>query len=104
MLVPSNAGEQSWSAETVEKPAVQEHSNCVRSENTVINEANILAKYPAAAKARKCGADGQFYYEEKYKHLNSLLKFGIYDILKIEYIRRTTNSQLEIFFVSYIKL
>jgi len=83
-FVKSEEGEESW---VNDKPLVisnkklkslkqPEYSNCVPMPSSLLNEEQILKENPKLRKEKNCGKDGFYHYNEKFGHLNSLLKDG----------------------------
>ena len=69
-FVRSDKDEQSW----------VRRLTCVERPSLLVNEANILKKYPKLRTQRYCGKDGFYHYKQKYAHFNSLIKDSMPDI------------------------
>ena len=70
-FMKSDDGEESWIIDKLQS------SNCIRMPSEVIDEEKILDKHPKLRNERICGKNGYYHYNDKYSHLNSLLKDGI---------------------------
>ena len=76
-FMTSEDGEESWVHDKPESAPAPENTNCVGLPSTVVKEDNILRKHPKLRTQRTCGTDGYYHYNDKYAHLNSLIKDGI---------------------------